>query len=373
MELELAGYLEGEGRLFPRRPAMTGQARHEATLAAQIELYGRLAGGWESSLVLFARSGGPDNERNHWDVREAILARTWENLEVELGVGRVFWGATEFVHLVDIVNQTDLVEDIDGEDKLGQPLIRIGYQRPWGEIALFLLPRFRPRTFPGPAGRLRPALPVLQHAPAYESGQGDRHLDYAGRLSLVLGPADVNIAFFTGTSRDPLLLPRLAGTGMALVPYYQQIRQLSLDVQAAIGDWLWKFEGRYRDAATAGGSAVTGGLEYTLYAVADTATDLSLLAEYAWDQRTGGQAIAQDNDLMLGLRLAANNEDDTTLLLGLGLDLAGSTPSFLRLEGSQRLGDRWKAIVEASIFFAGSTPPSLAADEFLRLQLRRYF
>ncbi len=374
--MELTGYVEAEGRLFPRQPAAAGQAYHDASLAIQPEVYGWLANGWRASLVIFGRSGGPDNERNHWDLREASLSKAWGALELELGVGRVFWGATEFVHLVDIVNQTDLVEDIDGDDKLGQPLIRLTYGRSWGAVDLFLLPFFRPRTFPGPSGRLRPTFPILQDEPDYESARGRDHVDYAGRLTLILGPTDIGIAFFAGTNREPLLLPKLTGQGMALVPYYQQIRQISIDAQAAVGDWLWKFEGRYRDAAAASGSAAVGGVEYTLYAVGDTAADIGLLAEYGWDQRRGAQAIAQDNDLMLGLRLAANDTANTTLLLGLGLNLAGDT-SFLRLEGEQRLGERWKLIVEGSLFFTHSDATdalaSLADDDFFRLQLRRYF
>ena len=42
--------------------------------------------------------------------------RDWS---LSIGLGKVFWGVTEFNHLVDVINQTDLVEGIDGEAKLG--------------------------------------------------------------------------------------------------------------------------------------------------------------------------------------------------------------------------------------------------------------
>ena len=54
----------------------------------------------------------------------------------------MFWGVTESVHLVDIINQTDFAGDIDGEDKLGQTMLSLMLQRDWGEITAFVLPAF---------------------------------------------------------------------------------------------------------------------------------------------------------------------------------------------------------------------------------------
>ena len=48
-----------------------------------------------------------------------------ENYETKIGVRKDFWGVTETVHRVDILNQTDSVDGFDGEDKLGQPMINL--------------------------------------------------------------------------------------------------------------------------------------------------------------------------------------------------------------------------------------------------------
>ncbi len=372
---EPGGFLAVEGRLFPRPPAAAGQAHHDATLVLQPELYGQWPGGWRAAAVLFGRVGGPDGERNHWDLRECSIARSGGAWEIEFGLGRVFWGATEFVHLVDIVNQTDLVEDIDAEEKLGQPMMRLTLERPWATVDLFVLPYFRERTFAGRAGRLRGDLVVATDRPLYENRHGKHHVDYAVRASRTVGMTDIGIGLFVGTGRDPLLLPRPAIPQPILVPYYEQIRQVSVDLQTAAGDWLWKFEGLYRHAPSGHFSAATGGFEYTLYGVGGTPTDVGLLLEYAWDQRDRQRAVSQDGDIMIGLRLAANDPASTGLLIGAGLDTAGGA-SFLRLEGERRLGDQWKVVLEGTFFFAGSTDDPLAAladDDFLRLQLRRYF
>ncbi len=73
--------------------------------------------------------------------------------ETRVGVRRVFWGVTEFQHLVDIINQSDSVEDIDNEDKLGQPMINLSLVKDWGIVDFFVLPYFRERTFAGAEGR----------------------------------------------------------------------------------------------------------------------------------------------------------------------------------------------------------------------------
>ena len=83
-----------------------------------------------------------DDQRTHADLREAYWA--WQDDEYELivGVDKVFWGVAESRHLVDIINQTDLVEDLDEEDKLGQPMVNVSVQRDWGRLGFYLLPYF---------------------------------------------------------------------------------------------------------------------------------------------------------------------------------------------------------------------------------------
>jgi hypothetical protein len=81
----------------------------------------------------------------------------------------VFWGVTESSHLVDIINQSDFVENIDTEDKLGQPMVSLRWLPEWGTLDLFLMPLHRERTFQGLAGRPRLPLPIDQDNPVYES------------------------------------------------------------------------------------------------------------------------------------------------------------------------------------------------------------
>ena len=103
-------------------------------------------------------------------MRELLYQRVFDQAELRVGIGRVFWGVTESYKLVDVINQTDLVENVDREDKLGQPLVNLTFVRDWGALDLYVLPGFRERTYPGREGRLRSEPLVDTNRATYESG-----------------------------------------------------------------------------------------------------------------------------------------------------------------------------------------------------------
>ena len=127
--LELSGDVSVEGRLFAKDELYNDQKRNNGSIAFEPEFYHE----WSSSLdfsftfVPFFRVDSSDSERTHVDIRELNFLMVGNPWELRVGIGKVFWGVTEFVHLVDIINQTDLVENIDGEDKLGQPMVHFSY------------------------------------------------------------------------------------------------------------------------------------------------------------------------------------------------------------------------------------------------------
>ena len=103
----------------------------------------------------FIRVDQNDSNRTHFEIREFTYALNQNDWELRLGVRKLFWGVAESNHLIDIINQSDLVENIDLEDKRGQPMVNLALVREWGTLDLFLLPGFRERTFVGEEGRLR--------------------------------------------------------------------------------------------------------------------------------------------------------------------------------------------------------------------------
>jgi hypothetical protein len=133
---EFSGYISAEGRFFFQDPLFPEQKKNNASVAIQPEYYRKWDNGSSFLFVPFARLDSVDSERSHFDIRELNYLWLDDAWELRIGIGKVFWGVTEFVHLVDIINQTDLVEDIDGEDKLGQPMVSLSFPRDWGTVDL---------------------------------------------------------------------------------------------------------------------------------------------------------------------------------------------------------------------------------------------
>lgn len=378
----LSGYVSGEARLFFHDALYPGQADQDGSLAAQPEYYHQWQDGSSFTLTPFGRLDSADTRRTHWDIRELNYLYPQDGWFFRVGVGKVFWGATEFVHLVDVINQTDLVEHIDGEDKLGQPMVEFSITRDWGTLDVFFLPYFRERTFPGRQGRLRPAVVIDTEHPLYESPSKQSNVDVAARYSRTFGDMDFGIYLFKGTNRDPLLVPSEVldpnATGEPrLIPFYDQITQVGTDIQWAMGNWLWKLEALWRDGYLDSHFAAVGGLEYTLVGFAGSRTDVGLVAEYAWDQRGDDPTTTSlfDNDLFLGLRLTPNDTVSTQLLMGVMQDL-GEAETVLTIEASRRLGSHWRLILDAWFFLAqpeDSILYDIRDDDFLRLELAYFF
>jgi hypothetical protein len=377
---EWGGSVAFENRAFAQGPSFEGQdTGSQSSVVLEPEYYRDLSGdgrdGESISLKLFGRLDSVDPERSHLDIRELAWRKAGRGWDLVVGVDKVFWGVTESQHLVDIVNQTDLVENPDGEDKLGQPMVRFSAIRSWGIVDLFLLPGFRERTFPGREGRLRPVVPVSKQ-PRYESAAEDRHLDLALRWSHAVGPLDIGVSHFYGTSREPRLVPDRKPTGEGeLVPLYEVIHQSGLDLQATLSNWLLKLEAIHRSGQGEPFAALTTGFEYTFYGVFTSQIDVSAVAEYLWDERGAAASSPFGDDLFVGFRLGFNDAQSTEILAGAVLDVRTSARLFL-IEASRRLGDRFS--VEAEVRAFSGAPPTdplamLQADDHFQLSLSRHF
>lgn len=376
-ELRVSGYLAGEYRGFAHAPLDPRQHGDNTSLVLRPQFDWLWDGGRQGvTLVPFARADQGDPERRHADLREFSWWKATRDWELRAGVRKVFWGVAESQHLVDIINQTDLVENPDQEDKLGQPMINLAWVRPWGTVDLFLLWGVRERTFPGVKGRLRFPIPVDTSQTRYASNAGDRRIDGAVRWSHSVGPWDIGLYHFSGTTREPRLLPGRDAAGAAvLVPFYETIDQTGLDLQATLGNWLWKLEAIHRSGQGDPYFAAVGGFEYTFYGILGSKKDLGWVLEYHYDERGANAPTPFQNDLMTGLRLAFNDVAGTEALLGVIADLDGGARLY-SLEASRRVGQHWKLSVEARLF--GHTRPQdplfgLRRDDYLQLEWAYYF
>ncbi|GAA0857978.1 hypothetical protein [Aliiglaciecola litoralis] len=376
-EIEVRGSAVFEQRYFLQDALYAEQDRANFSIFAQAEIYKAFNDGDDSILFKpFYRLDQNDQERSHADIRELIWLHVGDDWELRTGIGKVFWGQTESLHLVDVINQTDSIEAIDGEDKLGQPMVNLSLIRDWGTTSIYVLPYFRERTFAGLDGRPRFAFDVDTDNPIYESEDEQRNLDWAVRWQHTLGDWDVGLSYFDGTSREPILMPQIDENITTLRPFYPQMQQAGIDILAVKGAWLFKFEGISRRTNAENYSALVGGFEYTKVGVFDTAFDLGWLMEYQYDGRDNLLLVPSQNDLMLGSRIVFNDIDGTEVLLGMVQDLDESSSRMAFIEASSRISDNWKWKLDAWLF--SSEVPNepiyqFRRDDFVELSLEYYF
>lgn len=385
---EWSARVEAEGILYPASPADPGQVHHSGSLAVGPEWEWEF--GDRRHLVTFegfVRLDTSDPDRTHGDIRVLSWEYAADDWELRVGARRVFWGVTESQHLVDVINQTDLVESPDGEDKLGQPMVNFALITDIGTFDAFVMPAFRERTYPGTRGRLRFQPRVATDHAGFLDGIRTDRTDLAARWSHYFGAWDVGVSHFHGTSRDPRLALGLDTDGATpiLLPVYEVIDQTGLDVQMTTGGWLWKLESILRSGQGETFAALTGGFEYTFGGFLGTIADLGVLLEYSWDERGEADLGAApagplgfslfQNDIFVGSRLALNDVGDTAILAGGLIDL-DSGNVLMSLEASRRLADGWTMEIEGRGFAgasAGEPLFSLRRDDYVRVAVVRFF
>ncbi len=383
------------------------------SLALEVEVFNSWNDGDESlTFKPFYRIDEMDDERSHGDVRELIWNKVADDYELKIGVGKVFWGVTESAHLVDVVNQTDGVESLDGEEKLGQPMVQVLLEREWGNLDLFVLPYFRERTFAGKDARLSAGLDYADAV--YESSAEEKHVDVAARWSHYWEDLEYGVSLFHGTSRDPFQTGLLTADGPEMFTYYAQITQLGIELQYLNEGWAWKFEGIHRDgmpegtvtilAADPSGSlntdcltcvasnpypgldhtgvgegksyfATAAGFEYTQVGIFESRMDLGWVAEHIYDSRQENASVgAFEHDVLLANRWVANDEADSELLVGVIYDYEYEDYS-LSIEGNTRLFDGLSFEIEARVFSPSRdnvTQYSLRDEDLVKMTFSYY-
>jgi hypothetical protein len=377
-EIEYTGSAAVEQRYFFQDALYPQQERANLSVYFAPEVYTSFNDGNDSILFKgFYRLDQQDDARTHGDIRELKWIHSGEEWEVQTGISKVFWGQTESLHLVDIINQTDDVESIDGEDKLGQPMVAFSLFKDWGNTTVFVLPYFRERTFSGDDGRLRAPLAVDTDNPIYESEDKEKNIDWAIRWQHTLGDWEVGLSYFDGTSREPdFVLSTNELLEPSLRPFYPQIQQAGIDVLALLGSWTIKFEGIHRNVMEQDFTAFVGGFEYSFVGLFDSVYDVNWLMEYQYDNREDLSNVVAQNDLMVGSRLVFNDIDGTEILIGMVQDLDYSHVRSGFIEASSRINDNWKWRFDAWMFSSDEpADPSylLRRDDYIQLNLEYYF
>jgi len=364
------------GDLSFQTQAFTDNARHSATQSTNLSFSGtaefnrEIGENGNLTISPFFRLDQHDDERTHVDLREFIYRYSAEAWEVNVGLGKVFWGVAESSNIVDIINQKDTIEGTSPEHKLGQPMINLLLLRDWGEVGLYVLPGFRERTFASKDGRPRGFFAVDTDNPRYESADREKHVDVAARVSGAINEWDLGFHVFHGTAREPIIRP------LSPSPYYYQMTQVGVDVQATLESWLLKNETVYKSGKLIDDHMqLITGFEYSFYSVAESNVDIGLVTEWLYDDRAEKADTVFQNDLLVAFRFALNDEQSSDALIGVITDLDEASNVF-SAEASRRIGDNFKLKIEALVWANGDKDPILSQfqhEDYLQLEFSYFF
>jgi hypothetical protein len=351
---DLFGYFDAQGRFFPQSatsslPGIPVQNNYwfNGSLAWEPGFSMNITDDMNFELILFGRVDQHDRNRTHGDIREGFFELIFDEWTFGFGIHKVFWGVTESRHLVDIINQTDLVEDFDADIKLGQAMLTTSYTHDKaGTFSLYVMSWARPLVFPGPEGRPTLPIPVDNDIRVYQSRLKEGQIDAALRWSHTMDGFDWGLSYFFGTAREPQLFPTINAAGaLVLQPAYKLIHQGGLDVQYTIEGWLFKVESIVRGGQGPTFGAVTGGFEYTFYQVSGSIVDIGLILEYDYDGRDNNTFIVFENDFFVGTRLSLSDVGSTAFLVGSYID-AKDGSVLIAAEASRGFGENWKILLE---------------------------
>ena len=368
---EVSGNIRGDYRYFSKEALYPGQKDEYFSAIFNPELYVE----WDKGKQLFqfkgfARLNQYDNQQSHWDIREFYYQKVFKKWEVSLGVKQIYWGFTESNHLVNIINQDDVLEGSDIKNKLGQPMIHFSNTRKWGTLDFMVMTYFRQMEFPGPKGRRRPPFDINNTKTTFESGANEYNPDVAIRWSHTIKSIDIGLSHFYGTSRLPLFTTT---NGFTFEQSYELINQTGLELQATTGPMLWKVEAINRISERKTIRAATVGGEYTFSNVFKS--DVGVLVEYTYDDR-GLEAInGLDDDFFIGMRIAVNDKQSTDFLGGVNIDRNNGTTVYFA-EANRRLGDSWRVTIK-TLGFSNIDPENflylLRNDGYVQFSLAKYF
>ena len=382
--VDTSGILGSESTYFFDSELLDEQDSQLNTVSMEFKYFTAWKNGDQRFVAdVFYRERSTGENQSNLDLRDLYWNTIHRDWELNLGFKKLFWGVTEFTHYVDIVNQTDLLEDPFGDEKLGQPMVNLTLISDFGLFDFFILTGFRERTFPGEKSRLRPEVVVEADKATFEDSKEEKKLDFAVRTRHSIQYIDIAFSYFSGTDRSPEFFAIVDPVGeLVLIPHYGTLQQSGIEFQWNIDSWILKWEGvlrekqnQYTDSNFKNYSAYTTGLEYTFFNLYSSGADIGLFLEYMYDDRASPTQTPFDNDVFAGFRWAANDEQDFSFFLGFSHDLEYGSKVW-KLRSSRRFGKDFRISIDGGRFDklnATEQLYSLRNDSYIKFELGWYF
>jgi hypothetical protein len=382
-------------------------------------LFTRLQATWEKDSYkhhfrAFGRVDREDDSRSLLAIEDAYLSKAFGEEEdfVLSGGYKIFnWTATEAFHPSDVINSRNFDSNLESLEKKGELTLEAELGLENGSLNFFFWPRFEEASFPGASSRLGTGANLGEPLVIYD-GRTKKNWQPQGGLqfSYTFDSSDLGLHLIHHVDRtfplvgthqfafNPFLQSNLPNDLVAFTtgptPYYFKVNQAGATYQHALGPWLLKIEGAYRDymgksdILTARGVRspedhweAALGLEYGLTHNSGSESTFILEATSieGVDESRGKEMSAFQHDGFLGYRYAANDVWGKEFFLGWIKDLKRSDESMAFANYSQRLNDKWKVKAGVRTYWAPpkNTIPTglevLHKDHEMTLTLAHFF
>lgn len=311
-----------------------------------------------------------DSERNSFDITELAWIHVEDTWEMRTGIREVGWGVSLMGGVVDVINQTNIVEDFFGA-KLGQPMINLSLVQDWGILDLFVLTGFRRATLPGPDSR--PGLPFEMSTDESDIPLQDREiigLDYAARWQHSWESFEWALSYFYGTSREADVDFNYDVAAPGIISTYNNINQVGAELLYIWNGYSFKYESKTVVGAKSRGADLgtyTAGLigfEYTWGAALGTDYDVMWDISYMHDDRKSSFTAIMEKDVFALGVLNLNDEFDTRIALGSIWDVEDDEGIFL-INAGRRIAESWNVDLLAIYIYAEQkeTPPEVTEQQ----------
>ena len=245
-----------------------------------------------------------DIERRYVDIREASAYKSWDDISVGGGIDTFFWGVSESINLINVLNQSDVIASLDGKVKLGQTFVSLHHRIFNGDIKVYYLPTFRERSFPQ-----RPSFGgQIVHTCIFEDD--NKRGGIAARGVFYHNNVEFSLGYFKGTRRDPLFI-KLSSKQAQLIPYYLQTENYLFDGVYLGTDATYKLEIKTGKEQSKGFFASNIGIEYPIFSLPTILQDLVLIAEYVFDDRGNTVESHGQNDIFIGTKFELTSSGNT--------------------------------------------------------------
>lgn len=319
--------------------------------------------------LAFTNWDSTDDSRSYSNIRQANIYVNNNNFTFGLGVDTFFWGVSESINVVNVLNQSDIMESLDGKVKYGQTFVSINTRFSNGDFSFYYLPLFQEQSFPErPSYGLAISKNAVFEHDKKRGGIAARGLFYFDRLEFAL-------SYFKGTRRSALLA-RHATEMAVLTPYYIQTVNYLVDGVYIAEDFTLKFEAKTGLEQNAGFTTFNLGIEYPSYAFSKLVEEVIFIAEYAFDDRKLSAETHGQNDIFLGgkFNFGYSEQGNVRFLYSYDFDYRSQ---YAELSYEYRLNDYFR--FKAKALKVLSAPErdqrlyALSGEEFINLSLHYAF